>query len=544
MTESNERRDLTVDFLLCNRCGACRAVCPVHEAVGGEWAAARGKVELAEAFFRGEDVGETDVRRIYDLCLHCLACEANCPPGMRADEVIMAVRAELARRDRIPRLKRLALRMLEGTDNLLFRLMRRLGMTRKAPLHGVGAKGPLSFLYPLLGWPRERSVPLPAAKPFLGHRPEFFAAADFDRADLDSAAARRKAASRGLDPHLAADLVERFARARARNREQRRSAYYFVGHTVNHFFPEEAEAVVFLLNMLGLDVHAPADQPCCGAPVFYAGDVEGARRTAGKLVRRFGERGYDLIVTSCASGGRMLKNEFPRLFDITGDGFFEIEWDAEAELFRRKVGGAAAEYAEAAGLYRRLVEGRVFDVNELLAVELGLDRPADPLTELFGRGAAEEAVAEAIESIAPEAGRERGSEAARDDGRPAVTYHHPCHLGRGQGVVWQPVRILEALPGWRYVEMADADRCCGGGGAFTFTHPDESKAIADRKMDAVEESEAAVVATACPLCRIQLMDMLRRRFGIEARRQGRPQRQVPVLSTVELLAGDLARILR
>jgi glycolate oxidase iron-sulfur subunit len=544
MSKENEKRDLTVDLLLCNRCGACRAVCPIHEAVGGEWAAARGKVELAEAFFRGEDVGETDVQRIYDLCLHCLACEANCPSGMRADEVIMAVRAELARRGRIPRLKRFALKLLEGTDNLLFRLMRRLGLARKAPLHGVGGKGPLSFLYPLIGWPRERFVPLPAAKPFLGNRPEFFAAADFDRADLDTAPARRKAAARGLDPDLAADLVQRFARARARNREQRRSVYFFVGHTVNHFFPEEAEAVVFLLNMLGLDVHAPADQLCCGAPLFYAGDIEGTRRAADRLLRRFGERGFDLIVTSCASGGRMLKYEFPRLFDITADGFFRVEWDSDAEVFRRGAGGAPAGYAEAAELYRRFVEGRTLDINELLAAELGLEEPADPLAEIFGRSGAEEAVAEALESIAPAAARDPAPKAPPDDGRPTVTYHHPCHLGRGQDVVWQPVKLLEALPGWRYVPMKDADRCCGGGGTFTFTHPEESESIARIKTDAVEESEAAVVATACPLCRIQLMDMLRRRFEIDARRQGRPPRQIPVLSTVELLAGDMARILR
>lgn len=544
MRDTGKERDLTVDFLLCNRCGACRAVCPVHEAVGGEWSAARGKVELAEAFFRGEKIGEKDIRRLYDLCLHCLACEAACPPGVRADEVIMAVRAELARRGRIPRLKRLALRLLEGTDNVLFKLMRRLGLARRAPLHGVGGKSPLRFLFPVLGWPRERFVPLPAARPFLGRRPEFFAAADFDKADLDPAAARRKAAARGLAPEIADDLIERFARARERNRARRRSVYYLVGHAVNHFFPEEAEAVVFLLNMLGLDVHAPADQLCCGAPVFYAGDIEGARRSADRLLRRFGERGYDLVVTSCASGGRMLKEEFPRLLDVTADGFFRVEWDSEGEVFRRGDGGAPPECAEAAGLYRRLVQGRVLDINELLAAELGIEEPPDPLAELFERGDAEEAVEKAIESIAPGTARAAGGDAPADDGRPTVTYHHPCHLGRGQGVDWQPVKLLEALPGWRYVPMRDADRCCGGGGSFTFTHPAESASIADRKMDAVEESQAAVVATACPLCRIQLMDMLRRRFEIEARREGRQPRQIPVLSTVELLAGDLARILR
>jgi glycolate oxidase iron-sulfur subunit len=95
--------------------------------------------------------------------------------------------------------------------------------------------------------------------------------------------------------------------------------------------------------------------------------------------------------------------------------------------------------------------------------------------------------------------------------------------------------ILDSLPGWNYVRMKDADVCCGGGGTFTFTHSEKSEKIAARKMVAVEETAPGVVATACPLCRIQLMDMMKRRFT---------DREIPVVSPVELLAGDLLKILR
>lgn len=49
--EKGPGRDVTRDFLLCNRCGTCRYVCPLLPVFREEWAGARGKVELAEAFF-------------------------------------------------------------------------------------------------------------------------------------------------------------------------------------------------------------------------------------------------------------------------------------------------------------------------------------------------------------------------------------------------------------------------------------------------------------------------------------------------------------
>ncbi len=143
-----------------------------------EWAGARGKVEIAEAFFRGENLDSDEVRKVFDYCLHCMTCEENCPSGMRADEIVMAVRAEMARRGKVPRLKRLALKALGGADKALFAMMRAVGLARRSPLHGIGGRSPLSALYPLFGWPRERFLPLPAQKAFLGSGPELYKASD------------------------------------------------------------------------------------------------------------------------------------------------------------------------------------------------------------------------------------------------------------------------------------------------------------------------------------------------------------------------------
>ncbi|MEK6777931.1 MAG: (Fe-S)-binding protein [bacterium] len=91
-----------------------------------------------------------------------------------------------------------------------------------------------------------------------------------------------------------------------------------------------------------------------------------------------------------------------------------------------------------------------------------------------------------------------------------VTYHDPCHLNRGMGVREAPRTILKNLPGVEFIEMRDADRCCGGGGLFSMSHYDLSLKIGRHKAERIRETGADVVATACPSCIIHLTDLLER----------------------------------
>lgn len=106
-----------------------------------------------------------------------------------------------------------------------------------------------------------------------------------------------------------------------------------------------------------------------------------------------------------------------------------------------------------------------------------------------------------------------------------VTYHDPCHLNRGQGEAGAPRKILEAMPSVNFVEMEESDRCCGGGGTFSFSHYDLSKEIGRKKVNYIAATGADLVATSCPSCMMQLEDMLKR--------NGLPQKVVHV---IELLA--------
>ena len=454
---SNEKgekrpRDITDDFLLCNRCGSCRSICPLFTVYREEWASARGKVELAEAYFQGAEVPPEKIQEIFDLCLHCMTCEENCPSGMRADEIVMAVRADMARRGLIPRIKRVVFRALEGMDGVIFKVMRLFGLVRRSPLHGTATKSMLSGLFPALGWKRERFFPLPSRKPFLSRGPELYEAAELE-VSFDGIAPNAmppEGAASTIAPKRAARLVDLIRSARERNLAEKKRAYFFIGHTVNHFFPEEAASIVDLLNLLGIDVIAPKDQVCCGAPVYYAGDIEGARRAAAKSIEKFEDHTYDWIVTSCSSGGLMLKHEMKRLFDISNDGYFQIEWDQEMETFKRVPGlnPVEKEYPRIADIYREYIDGKVCDVNELVAMLLGLEEEQHGFELLFG---GEESGAGASTGV----GQERAETAAvanmeKDASSamhlPIVTYHHPCHLNRGQEVAWQPEALLRLLP--------------------------------------------------------------------------------------------------
>jgi glycolate oxidase iron-sulfur subunit len=111
-----------------------------------------------------------------------------------------------------------------------------------------------------------------------------------------------------------------------------------------------------------------------------------------------------------------------------------------------------------------------------------------------------------------------------------VTYHEPCHLGRGQDVKRQPRELLKSIPGVQFVEMKGADVCCGGAGSFCVTHPALSEKVGATKVDSILATRADVVASGCPSCMSQLQAMLHER-GVSIR----------VCHPVELLAESYRR---
>jgi len=63
--------------------------------------------------------------------------------------------------------------------------------------------------------------------------------------------------------------------------------------------------------------------------------------------------------------------------------------------------------------------------------------------------------------------------------------------------------------------MADADRCAGGAGTFIVKDYDTSQHIFARKVRAIEQAGADVVATSCPACMIRLNNGLPEKIEVK-----------------------------
>lgn len=83
-----------------------------------------------------------------------------------------------------------------------------------------------------------------------------------------------------------------------------------------------------------------------------------------------------------------------------------------------------------------------------------------------------------------------------------VAVQDPCHLRWVLGRHDPVRRVLERFV--EVVEIGDDGLCCGAGGAYSVTHPDEAAAIAARKRALVAETGAQLVAAANPGCMLHL----------------------------------------
>ncbi len=108
----------------------------------------------------------------------------------------------------------------------------------------------------------------------------------------------------------------------------------------------------------------------------------------------------------------------------------------------------------------------------------------------------------------------------------AVTYQDSCHLAHGQRVRTGPRKLLAAVPGLTFHEMAGADICCGSAGIYNVVQNQMSGQILKHKMETVNATKAGIIATANPGCMLQLQ------AGV--RQHGTGQRVMHVVEILDL----------
>lgn len=90
-----------------------------------------------------------------------------------------------------------------------------------------------------------------------------------------------------------------------------------------------------------------------------------------------------------------------------------------------------------------------------------------------------------------------------------ITYHDPCYLGRANEVYEAPRKVLESLDA-QLIELKRCKSnglCCGAGGGQMFKEPEKgTKDVNIERIEEVIDSQATIVAAACPFCMTMLKD--------------------------------------
>ncbi len=223
---------------------------------------------------------------------------------------------------------------------------------------------------------------------------------------------------------------------------------FYPGCLVDKVFPDVAKSSFKALRHHGVKIYMPANQACCGIPALSSGDRKAFMQMVRCNLELFADKDFQYLLTPCATCTATIKEIWPMM----GQYFPPEE--------QEKITALAA---------------KTMDITQFIADKYVLQRKYD-------------------DSV--------------DKGGVKVTYHDPCHLKKSLNVHVQPRTLIRVNPAYTFVEMDEADRCCGMGGSFGLQHYDLSKKVGNRKRQNIYQSGAEVVSTACPACMLQLIDLL------------------------------------
>lgn len=284
MRETDEFREA----LYCIKCGACLNVCPVFASVAGQtygYIYQGGIGAILTAFLHSADKAE----EVASLCLGCMACKEACPARIDIPRMITRLRAGLAEEKGLPWLNRMAYRGILRHQPTFDRVIR-IGTYLQQPFVDKDLMirrlpGPLNSL--------TQTISLPA----LSRRPLHTRLKDF-------------ASPRPIDKPKVA---------------------FYSGCVGAYAYPEIGEYVMKVLAECGAEPYYPAEQACCGAPAYFAGDVETALSLAKINIAALEEMKPDRIVTVCPGCAAVLQREYLNLTTA------EPRWNQRARALARRI---------------------------------------------------------------------------------------------------------------------------------------------------------------------------------------------------------------
>jgi Fe-S oxidoreductase len=89
-----------------------------------------------------------------------------------------------------------------------------------------------------------------------------------------------------------------------------------------------------------------------------------------------------------------------------------------------------------------------------------------------------------------------------------ITFHDPCHLGRGLEIFEEPREVIESQ-GYEILEMElskNESFCCGAGGGVKSNEPELANKIGEERIEQAKKTGAKILCTNCPLCYLHLKE--------------------------------------
>ncbi len=277
------------EAIRCIRCGYCQPTCPTYMMTGIEHSVARGRNFLARLIYEGEIEFKKDFKQPIFECLLCGACNTNCAPVVKTQQIMMAARHAYIQKKGQPPLQRYVFRELLPNPKRMTRLMKLVSFGKRSGISG------LAQALRVFGW--------------IGK----------DIANLEA---------------LVKSFPKKFFRDRLNevnfepaNRQIK--VGYFVGCGINYAFPEVGLATVNLLakNQFSIEV---LDNYCCGLPAAGYGDLDAAKSLAQRNIEVIEKSGCDIVVSECGSCSSFLTDYKNLLAD-------DEQWDQRAEQAAKKI---------------------------------------------------------------------------------------------------------------------------------------------------------------------------------------------------------------
>lgn len=215
----------------------------------------------------------------------------------------------------------------------------------------------------------------------------------------------------------------------------------FVTCLVDQFRPSVGEAAVSVLERCGCQVEFDPRQTCCGQPAYNSGHLTEAKKVVARTVT--------LLDEWLRAGGEAIVCPSGSCTSMLKHAPELLESDEQLAAKARNVADHTWEFAS------------------FLVDVLHLDN-----TKSSWKG--------------------------------SVTWHDACHGLRELGLKEQPRKLLAGVKNLTVKECSNCERCCGFGGTFSVTYPEISGAMADDKIQEIEQAGVDAVVASDISCLLHL----------------------------------------